>query len=148
MDVLRNTTPELTRDLVRADVELLWWSHRSSVVSAVRNFAAQRFIRLPVGTYPERVVEKPLRDLVNEVGRQRALTTPQRRRVYIATLLAVGELPLGMGLASPFDLVDELDRIVGGAPRVADAVQQMWTTVDDPRFWIRVARRGLYLPAA
>lgn len=136
------------RDLVRSDVELLWWIHRDHVVYAVRNFAAQWFVRLPVDSVAERVIEKPVRDSVNSIGRARVLPVTHRQRVYQAALVALGGLPLGMGLASPFGILEDLDQIVGHTPGVADAVQQTWATLDDPRFWLQVSRRCLYAPAA
>lgn len=148
MNLVNDTTSTTIRDLTRSDVELVWWTHRDRVVYAVRNFAAQWFVPLPVDSVAERVIEKPVRDTVNRVGRARALPVDHRQQVYRAALVALGGLPLGMGLASPFGILDDLDQAVEGHPRVGDAVQQMWATIDDPHFWMQVSRRCLYAPAA
>lgn len=145
MKLANDTTQATIRDLVRSDVELLWWSNRDQVVYAVRNFAAQRFIRLPVDSVAEKVVEMPVRDAVNGICRARALPVGQRQHVYRAALIALSGLPLGMGLASPFGILHDLDQIIEDAPLLADAVQQTWTTLDDPAFWMQVATRSLYM---
>lgn len=129
------------QELLRADVEVLWSRQRRRVVSAFRNFAALRFIRLPVDSAAERVIEKPLRDLVNDVGRRRGLDVAQRRIIYGCALLALGRLPLGMALPSPFGIIDEVDGVVACAPELASAIQEVWATVDDPQFWMTVSRQ-------
>src|ERR671919_458089 len=53
--------------LSRADVDLIWRMRASRVVPALRNFAALRFIRLPLNRGVDRVIEEPLRGVVNEL---------------------------------------------------------------------------------
>lgn len=142
----RAGAPDVRR-LVRSDVEELWQGQRPQVVAAFRNFTALRFIRLPVDSAAERVIEKPLRDVVNDVCDRMALPVAQRRVVYTGVLLALGGLPLGMGLSSPFGLIDDLDGLVAGRPADAAAVQEIWEIVDDADFWISIGRRFRYSPA-
>jgi hypothetical protein len=130
------------RDLSKADVEVIWRARRIRVISAVRNFVALRFIPLHVeGHGTDGVVEEPFRDVVNLVGSRADLSTSQRIQVYDAALIALAGLPLGMDLPSPFGILDELDQIVAGSPEISEAVQQVWTMVDDREFWTAVARR-------
>jgi hypothetical protein len=121
--------------LTRADVDLIWWMRASRVVPALRNFAALRFIRLPLNRGVGRVIEEPLRGVVNAVGRKEGLTRTQRRQVYDATLIAVVGLPLGMALPSPFGILHELDHIVDSAPEIRPAVLEVWNLIDDRDFW-------------
>jgi hypothetical protein len=127
--------------LTRADVDLRWRMRASRVVPALRNFAALRFIRLPLNRGVDRVIEAPLRDVVNAVGRKDGLTKAQRAQVYDAALIAIVGLPLGMALPSPFGILDELDRIVDSDPDVSAAVLEVWNLIDDRNFWSAVGER-------
>ena len=124
--------------LSRADVDLLWRMRASRVVPALRNFAALRFIRLPLNRGADQVIEAPLRGVVNAVGRKQGLTKVQRMRVYDAALIAIVGLPLGMALPSPFGILDELDLIVDSDPGITAAVLEVWNLVDDRDFWSTV----------
>lgn len=128
-------------ELRRSDVDALWQKQRHAVVSAFRNFSALRFLQLPLDGTALLVIEKPLRDVVNAVGRADALSRRQRRRVYDAVLTACAGLPLGMALPSPFGILHDIDRIIATEPELRDAVLNVWTTVDDPDFWMGVSRR-------
>lgn len=135
------------RDLTRADVELIWLKRNNCVVSAIHNFAALRFIRLPVHGAAGWEIETPLRDVVNVVGANEGLSKLQRTQVYNAVLIACVTLPLGMALPSPFGIVDELDQIIADAPEITAAVQAVWSIVDDPELWTAVGRRRTQLAA-
>jgi hypothetical protein len=124
--------------LSRADVDLLWRMRASRVTSALRNFAALRFIRLPLHRGVDQVIEAPLRGVVNAVGRKQRLTKVQRMQVYDAALIAIVGLPLGMALPSPFGILDELDHIVDGNPAISAAVLEVWNLIDDRNFWSAV----------
>lgn len=118
----------------------MWRRRRDRVVPAFRNFAALRFVRLPVDGSVDGVIDGSLRHVVNTVGRRADLSMPQRTKVYEAALIAVGGLPLGMALPSPFGILDELDQIVAAAPEVSAALLEVWTIIDDREFWS--SRRG------
>ena len=133
--------------LSRADVDMLWRRRARRVVPAVRNFAALRFIRLPFGLGVDQVIEEPLRSVVNAIGRRQGLSRPQRTRVYDAALIAIVGLPLGMGLPSPFGILEELDRIVDGSPEISGAVLEVWNLIDDQDFWSAVGKSLRASPA-
>jgi hypothetical protein len=126
--------------LSRADVDMLWRRRARRVVPAIRNFAALRFIRLPFECGVDRVIEEPLRSVVNAISRKDDLSTAQRMRVYDAALIAIVGLPLGMGLPSPFGILDELDRIVDGSSEISNAVLEVWNLIDDRDFWSAVGK--------
>jgi hypothetical protein len=133
--------------LSRADVDLLWRMRASRVTPALRNFAALRFIHLPLHRGVDQVIEEPLRGVVNAVGRREGLTKAQRMQVYDAALIAIVGLPLGMALPSPFGILDELDHIVDGNPAISAAVLEVWNLIDDRNFWKAVGE-GLGKPSA
>lgn len=87
-------------------------------------------------------IEMPLRAVVNAVGADEGLSKFQRVQVYDAVLIALVTLPLGMALPNPFGIVDELDRIIDAAPQISAAVLRVWSTVDDPMFWVAVEERN------
>lgn len=135
------------RNLTRGDVELIWQMRRADVISALRNFAAVRFIRMPVHGAVGWEIETPFRDVVNVVGARQDLSKRQRAQVYYAVLIAFVTLPLGMSFPSPFGIVEELDQIIDDAPEIRAAVQEVWSTVDDQTFWMAVGRRHMQLAA-
>lgn len=144
------THPDLQpdhRNLTRGDVELIWQLRREDVVSALRNFASVRFIRMPVHGAVGWEIEAPFRDVVNVVGARADFSKRQRAQVYYAVLIAFVTLPLGMSLPSPFGIVEELDQIIDDAPEIRAAVQEVWCTVDDEAFWVAVGRRHMQLAA-
>lgn len=135
------------RNLTSGDVELIWHMRRADVISALRNFAAVRFIRMPVHGAVGWEIETPFRDVVNVVGARHDLSKRQRAQVYYAVLIAFVTLPLGMSFPSPFGIVEELDQIIEDAPEIRAAVQEVWSTVDDQTFWMAVGRRHMQLAA-
>lgn len=127
--------------LTTADIQFTWLKWNHGVIAALRNFAALRFLPMPIHSAAGWEIETPLREVVNAVGAEERLSKFERAQVYDAVLIAFVTLPLGMALPNPFGIVHEIDRIIADAPQIGTAVLKVWVTVDDPMFWMAVAER-------